>query len=136
MTQRAALLVPTAKDEQDRLPARENFVRALYWLLEERTLSQRDLAEMMGWSSHTKMNPWRNLRSEPTPAEVFDMERALKVPSGTLSVHLGYRPLEEKRALGVEDAIDADPMLPDWGKRLLKTSYREIRNSRAHRSKA
>jgi transcriptional regulator with XRE-family HTH domain len=134
---RAVVLMPNEPEtpERDRLPMREDFIRALYWLMEERNYSQRDLADGMGWPSHTKINPWRNLRAEPTPDEVFGLERFLRVPPGTLSKHLGYLP-PEARAIGkasVEEAIAADPMLPDWGRRLLIASYREILSSRGGR---
>lgn len=122
--------------EPDRQPMRGDFIRALYWLLDERGLSQRDLAEGMGWSTHTRIGPWKNLRGEPEPWEVFGLERLLKVPPGTLSRHLGYLPPEARSsqtAQSVEEAITADPMLPDWGKRLLTSSYREIINSRSGR---
>ena len=126
--------ISNAEDEAERLPLREDFVRALTWLLEERGLSQRELAEGMGWTSHTRLQPWQRLRAEPKPQEVFALERFLRVPSGTLSRHLGYLPLDARPMTTgtVGDVIDADPMLPDWGKRLLKANYTEIRNNYAH----
>lgn len=133
---RTVTSIPNAAEEAERLPLREDFMRALTWLLDERELSQRELAEGLGWSSHTRIQPWRNLKSEPKPSEVFEIERFLKVPPGTLSLHLGYLPPGARSmnsaAAGVEAAIEADPMLPDWGKRLLAANYREIRNNYVH----
>lgn len=119
----------------DRRPMREDFVRALYWLLDERGVSQRQLAEDLGWGSHTRINTWRNLTREPEPWEVFELEEYLRVPPGTLSKSLGYMPpgVRAEGGATVEEAINADARLPEWGRRLLVTSYREILNSRAGR---
>lgn len=131
---RAVASIPSAAEEAVRLPLRENFMRALTDLLAKRGLSQRELADGLGWTSHTRIQPWRNLKAEPKPEEVFAIERFLEVPPGQLSEHLGYVPVGSRPLLNrsVEDAIEADPMLPDWGKRLLRTNYREIRDNYAH----
>lgn len=123
-----------AEEEAARLPLREDFVRALTWLLEERQMSQREFADSMGWTSHTRLQPWLRLRAEPKPSEIFAIEKVLRVPSGTLSRHLGYLPLDARptASSSVDDIIDGDPMLPDWGKRLLKANYWEIRKNHVH----
>lgn len=135
MSRATVITMPTEQTRTDRTPLREDFIRALYWLLDERGVSHRQLADDLGWGSHTRINVWRNLKAEPEPWEVFELEEYLRVPPGTLSKNLGYMPpgIRSEGAATVLEAIDADAQLPEWGRRLLKSSYNEILNSRAGR---
>lgn len=80
------------REDEDRTGPREDFVRALTWLLEERGMSQRELASQLGRATHTPFYRWMELKAEPPPAEVFNIERVLDVPPGMLSIRLGYLP--------------------------------------------
>lgn len=114
----------------DRMPLREDFVRALNWLLEERGLGYRELADQLGRASHTPFYRWAELKAEPSPAEVFAIERILEIPPGTLSRHLGYLPPEARSAAPFkttfEEALRADPDLNDQGRRILRAIYAEV----------
>lgn len=105
-------------------------MRALVWLLEERGLSQRELATSLGRATHTVFYRWAEYKAEPQPAEVFAIERVLEVPPGTLSRHLGYLPPEARSAAPIkatfEEAIRADPDLNDLGRRTLRAVYAEV----------
>ena len=105
-------------------------MRALTWLLGERGMSQRELADKLGRSTHTPFYRWTDLKSEPQPSEVFDIERILGVPPGTLSRHLGYLPPEARPTVvagaSFEEAIRADPELNDLGRRTLRAVYVEV----------
>ena len=66
-------------------------------------------------------------RTELTPALVFDIERALDLPAGHLSKLLGYVPVGATPPPGsVVDAIEADPLLDDRGRRSLVAAYRAL----------
>lgn len=120
----------TEKDrEVDRRARREAFIRDLYGVMEQKGVTQRELRDELGWGSHTTMNRWRHLIAEPLPDEVFELERILGVAPGTLSAHLGYMPLKAERLAGVEAAVEADQIIPPWGKEILLTAYREIMRS-------
>lgn len=75
------------------------FRRALRNALQERRLTQTDLARKISRSGPTISN-WLSGRFEPSALEVFEIERALRIPAGALSVHLGYVPVDGKSALG------------------------------------
>lgn len=118
-------------DEIDRTPLREDFVRTLTWILNGKTppVSHRELAEGAGLGAHTRLYRWLNLKAEPLPHEVFAMERFLKVPHGTLSLSLGYLPPEARSAAGqqsVEEAVNADPFLPEQAKRIIRLVIAEF----------
>lgn len=124
-----AVVVAPDKDA-DRRPEREDFVRALKWLLDERGVSQRELAAQLGRASYTPFYRWFELATEPTPAEVFAIERILDVPPGTLSRHLGYLPPEARSSAPsggtFEEAVRADPDLNEVGRRILRAIYAEV----------
>lgn len=123
----------------DRTPQREDFVRALKWMMEERGLSQRELAAQIGRASYTPFYRWFEYRAEPQPTEVFAIERILDVPPGTLSRHLGYLPPEARSSapagVSFEDAIRSDPDLNDLGRRTLRAVYAEVTKKTLKRSR-
>lgn len=122
----------------DRMPQREDFMRALIWLLNERGLSQRELAVQLGRASYTPFYRWAEFRAEPQPAEVFAIEKILDVPPGTLSRHLGYLPPEARSSAPpgstFEEAIRSDPELNDLGRRVLRAVYAEVTLKGSRRS--
>lgn len=66
-------------------------------------------------------------RTEITPALVFDIERALELEPGSLSRILGYVPADVvKMSAEVPEAIEADPMLDERGRRSLLAAYRVL----------
>lgn len=123
----------SGRDRADRRRClRRAFIDDLYVILERKGITQRQLRDDLGWSSHTYMNRWRNLVTEPDPEEVFALEEYLEIAPGTLSRHLGYLPVaveKQSRPAGFEAIVTADEILPDWGKEILLTSYRQIMKS-------
>jgi transcriptional regulator with XRE-family HTH domain len=116
--------------EEERQIARRAFVEELYRIMEENSISQRELAASMEWTSHTYINRWRNLVAEPRPDELFELEEYLKVPGGFLSIHLGYLPPATRGLVptgpAVEAAIKNDGELDAKAKRALISAYREL----------
>lgn len=123
-------MVANGNEAMDRTPQREDFVRALTWLLNERGISQRELAAQLGRASYTPFYRWFELKAEPQPAEVFAIEKVLDVPPGTLSRHLGYLPPEARSSAPAgatfDEAIRSDPNLNDVGRRTLRAVYSEL----------
>jgi transcriptional regulator with XRE-family HTH domain len=112
-----------------RRPMRLAFIDALFAIMKQKGISQRQVATDLGWSTHTRFTKWGHGISEPEPDEVFEIERYLLVHPGTLSRHLGYLPLEAEKAsrpTGFEAIVQADDMIPDWGKDQLISVYRGI----------
>lgn len=124
------LRVAAPDESDDRTPQREDFVRALTWLLKERGISQRELAARLGRASYTPFYRWFELKTEPQPAEVFAIERLLDVPPGTLSRHLGYLPPEARSSApagaSFDEAVQSDPNLNELGRRTLRAVYAEM----------
>lgn len=93
-------------------------------------MSQRELASQLGRATHTPFYRWMELKAEPPPAEVFNIERVLDVPPGMLSIRLGYLPPEARGttppSTSFEDAIKADPELNDQARRVLRVVYSEL----------
>lgn len=114
-------------------------MRALTWLLNERGLSQRELAAQLGRASYTPFYRWGEFKAEPQPAEVFAIEKILDVPPGTLSRHLGYLPPEARSSaptgVSFEEAIRTDPELNDLGRRTLRAVYAEVTKKTPRRSR-
>jgi transcriptional regulator with XRE-family HTH domain len=111
------------------------FRQALTHVRQERGWSQRELARMLGLSQST-VSYWEQGKSLPEPANVVELERVLKLESGTLARLLGYMPAATMRRemSTVLDAIMADPDLGERERELLLTMYRElVRQRRAHR---
>jgi hypothetical protein len=128
---RGVVTVPRhEEEEEDRTPQREDYARALAWVLDQRGVSHRELAERLGWKNHTRIYNWLNLKSEPFPWQVFAIERAVGVPPGTLSLTLGYLPPEARSASGAavsfDDALEGHPFLTPQAKRIIRTVVREF----------
>lgn len=114
---------------ETRRPMRLAFMDALYVLMEQKKIAQRQIAGDLGWGTHTRFTKWRHAVSEPNPDEVFQLEEYLGVAPGTLSRHLGYLPpsaAKMSRPPCFEDVVKNDDMIPDWGKDQLISVYRGI----------
>lgn len=86
-------------------------------------MSQRQIAEMLGYQQ-SSMSSWENGKQLPEPIIVFALEKALTLPPGFLSQHLGYLPLDQDEApTNVLDAIRKDPGLAEDGKEALIRCY-------------
>ena len=118
---------------EDRRAMRAHFVRTLEWLMNERGLSHRRFAAEAGLSNHTEITRWKTLGYEPRPETVFRIEEYFELSPGTLSRTLGYLPVSarklEVKPGEFEVMVEADQILPKWGKEILLTSYREIMGS-------
>lgn len=77
--------------------------------------------------SQPAVSDWLARIDEQLPGRVFDIEQALGVKPGVLSRLLGFVPADSRPAKTVEAAIDADPLLDDRGRRLLKAMLAELR---------
>lgn len=126
----------TPEEERDdanetRRAMREAFVNDLYRLMDQKGIGQRRLADRLDLAGHTTISRWRHLAGEPPAELVFRIEKALGVDPGTLSRHLGYLPLDAAPPpkITLPEMIEADPILPPWGKEILLTAYREIMRS-------
>lgn len=84
-------------------------------------LSQEALGELVGVTG-SRVGQWESTHPID-PEAVFALERALKLPGGRLSRHLGYVPAGEIDS-DVVGAIEADPRLDDVGRGILIASYR------------
>jgi transcriptional regulator with XRE-family HTH domain len=106
---------------------REAFKQAVIHTREGHGWSQRKLAELLG-VAHSTVAFWEQGKSLPNPANVVDLERALKLEAGTLARLLGYMPMETMRRemASVLDAIMADPELGQRERDLLLAMYREL----------
>lgn len=115
--------------EPDRRPLREDFARMLQWVTDQYGISDRKLAELVGWRHHTRIYRWLKAESEPFPWQVFAIERAVSVPPGTLSRTLGYLPPEARSAGGAsvdfDEALDA-LIVPVAVKRTIRFMIKEF----------
>lgn len=75
----------------------------------------------------TVVSNWCVGKAEPSPMTVFAIEEALGLRGGSLSRHLGYLPLTAKDQRSPEDAIRADPTLPEQVKKAVLVFMRELR---------
>lgn len=101
------------------------FGNALRQVLRVTGVTQQELAEAIG-RKQPMVSGWINGNRAPeTPDLAFDVERALGVDPGTLTVHLGYLPPEAVRTVAsFESVLLADSGLSDDEKELLLAGYR------------
>jgi transcriptional regulator with XRE-family HTH domain len=107
-------------------PKLRPFGQALADALTARGWTQRELAEALG-ITQSAISAWKYGHAEPAPLTVFRIERALGVAPGSLSMNLGFLPLDSA-ALGhsFELAVANDPRLDERGRRVLRATYREL----------
>lgn len=117
-------------DRRNRL---ERFGRELAAALATRGLTQRELGEALGGTRQSAVSSWCSGQAEPNPATVFGIERALELPPGRLSRHLGYLPVGGDRGVDgdVERAIAGDPFLDPVEKRGMLAMYTELVSRRS-----
>jgi transcriptional regulator with XRE-family HTH domain len=75
------------------------FGRELCRARKRKSLIQARVGDHVGVSP-SLVSQWENGRAVPDANEVFRMEELLDVAPGTLSIHLGYVPLDERTRLG------------------------------------
>lgn len=104
------------------------FGKALSTARQARNISQAQLGKMLGGITQSAVSAWESGEAEPSPETVFHLERRLDVRPGQLSKHLGYVPAGTKRSQSVRtpEAIQDDPDLDDFAKRVLIAAYREL----------
>lgn len=119
---------PTGPSSTD---SRRAFGQAVGGALALRDLTQRAIAETLGVKQPT-ISAWLSGESEPASAVVFELERALELPPGHLSRHLGYLPPDALEAAPptFEAVVEADPLLDEPSKRGLLAMYRELTTRR------
>jgi len=112
---------------------RENFARALGRARVECGLSQRELAAALG-VSQASVSQWLTGQSAPKPERVAGLERVLRLAPNALARHLGSASRDErdqKPAMTVAEAAEADPRLGEREQRILAAVYRELVHQRA-----
>lgn len=109
----------------------EPFRSALRRAIDEDGRSQPEVARAVSieegrpspWSS-SMISDWIVGRSEPAPPTVCALERALDLPIGSLTLHLGYLPPYARGEVRtVEEAIQADPELTKEHREILLAAY-------------
>jgi hypothetical protein len=93
--------------------------------------TQARLGAALGVSWHA-VGTWEKAIWAPAPDVVFELERLLALPGGTLSRLLGYLPVGAQPS--VTAAIEADAKLDEAGKRLVGDVYRQVVRKRAVKS--
>jgi len=95
-------------------PAVEAFARALAAARKAAKVTQKELAAKLDISQGS-ISAYETGEAVPKhPYGVFDVERAIPVPPGSLSRFFGYLPVEAVNlAVDVESAIYRDPAIPD-----------------------
>lgn len=108
------------------------FGRALQDVLDRRGMSQTELAAEVGHVLGRKpiSQPWvseirRGIKT-PTPEVAIAMEKVLRVKPGQLTRHLGFLPVDAAPSVSVVQAIEADPLLDERGRRSLIAAYEAL----------
>lgn len=113
-------------EEPDRLV---EFGAALRAARTERKISQVELAGMLT-TTQSAVSAWENGDDEPGRDRVFEIERCLDLPAGSLSRHLGYLPIEydgRRKRLTFDDflMVEEDRLTPEQRK-TLRDLYRQL----------
>lgn len=85
------------------------------------TASRKMVIERLGISKALLSGWERGAGGPPRPDQIFEIERTVGLPAGTLSRHLGYVPVGSSSVLS---AIDSDPKLNPKARRALEAMYR------------
>lgn len=102
------------------------FGSALAEAMEMRRITQLELGEKLGLTQ-SAVSSWRVADAVPDTEVVFAVERALKLPPGHLSRHLGYYPpAAVNKGATVEEAVLNDTVLDESGKRAVIAVWREL----------
>lgn len=73
--------------------------------------------------SQSAVSDWVNGTDRLPPARLFAIERALGLPPGRLSRHLGYVPADVQPVTTVLEALDADPLLGEVQRTMVRATY-------------
>jgi transcriptional regulator with XRE-family HTH domain len=116
--------------------ARKVFGAALDATLNSKRLTQADLAGHFG-SIQSTVSQWVRGEAEPRPVVVFAIEQALELEPGTLSQHLGYLPIvtHGEAPADLVDVLDADSLLSDSEKDVVRRMYEEFVGRRQRRAR-
>lgn len=76
--------------------------------------------------SQSAVSYWLSAKYEPSPAQVFAIEEALKLRPGRLSRIMGYLPAGARSVTSVPAAIEADAGLTVLGRRVVLKVYEEF----------
>lgn len=112
------------------------FGNALRQALRVKGMTQEELAEAIG-RKQPMISGWINGKRSPETTDLaFEVERAIGVDPGTLTVHLGYLPPEAVRTVAsFESVLLADPGLNDDEKEMLLAGYRAAKKRRNRRGR-
>lgn len=119
------LAMATSNDPEVR---RRKFGEALRDAMRVKDVTQEELAERIQ-QSQPAVSGWINGTNAPKTVEIaFEIERALGVDPGSLTVHLGYLPPEAlKTVASFEGVLLADPALTADEKEMLLAAYKSAR---------
>lgn len=109
--------------------ALRRFGRAVAEARAARELSQEELADRSG-VSQSNVSGWEVGRWAPEPEVVFAVERALKLPGGSLSQHLGYVPAKATTKPADVEAAILGSRLDEIDRRALIGLYRQLARRR------
>lgn len=104
------------------------FADALRITMAARGLKQSELAQGLG-TSQAAVSAWVTGKSEPAARTVFDMERLLELPPGSLSRPLGYMPLNadgNQDRVAFEQFVIGCPDMDPKVKWVLVATYRAL----------
>lgn len=115
---------------------RTQFGRALAEALRVRGWNQADLAERMH-TTQSAVSAWITGKSQPAADDVFEVELEMDMGPGSLSRHLGYRPIDPEESLpDTESCITADPTLTADYKDIVLAVYRGLKIKASERAVA
>jgi transcriptional regulator with XRE-family HTH domain len=132
----SVVMVTLARNDQERDMARgkgqqsvgddegrKAFAAALDEIAREEDWSQAELARQLGLAQQT-ISKYISAQVPPeNPRIVFEMERKLGQPPGSLSHHLGYVPVEH---VDTSSAISRDPGLSAESRKMVLMLYRSM----------
>lgn len=73
--------------------------------------------------SQATVSQWLDRIAEQLPARVFAIEQALESKPGTLSLQLGFLPVDARSAKTVVEAVNSDVRLDERGREALRALY-------------
>jgi len=100
------------------------FANALRDRLADSGMTQAELGSRLKGMSQTTVSHWVAGNRVPSPMQVFEIERALRLEPGDLSRHLGFLPNSAVPTMTVEEAVSSDPKLNSQQRRGLVAVYR------------
>lgn len=110
---------------------RRAFGEAVRQALRVKQMTQEELAAALN-KTQPMISAWiQGKRAPESPELAFEVERAIGVDPGTLSVHLGFIPPEAARTVAsFESVVLADTGLSDDEKELMMAMYKAATSKR------